>query len=47
VALVRVKHEVLEDLRRHGVANRIGEDRVYPTLPTAVQGFLDWQQSED
>ena len=47
VALVRVKHDVLEDLRRHGVANRIGEDRVYPTLPTAVQGFLDWQQSED
>ena len=47
VALVRVKHEVLEDLRRHGVANRIGEDRVYPTLPTAVQGFLDWQQSKD
>ena len=47
VALVRVKHEVLEDLRRHGVAYRIGEDRVYPTLPTAVQGFLDWQQSED
>jgi high affinity sulfate transporter 1 len=47
VALVRVKHDVLEDLRRHGVAKRIGEDRVYPTLPTAVQGFLEWQQSQD
>lgn len=47
VALVRVKHDVLEDLRRHGVADRIGEDRVYPTLPTAVQGYLDWQQSDD
>ena len=47
VALVRVKHDVLEDLRRHGVADRIGEDRVYPTLPTAVQGYIDWQQSDD
>jgi MFS superfamily sulfate permease-like transporter len=47
VALVRVKHDVLTDLRRHGVLGRIGEDRVYPTLPTAVQAFLDWQQAED
>jgi high affinity sulfate transporter 1 len=46
VALVRVKHEVLSDLRRHGVLGRIGEDRVYPTLPTAVQAFLDWQRAE-
>jgi hypothetical protein len=29
------------------VLGRIGEDRVYPTLPTAVQAFLDWQQAED
>jgi SulP family sulfate permease len=47
VALVRVKHEILEDLRRHGVAARIGEDRIYPTLPTAVQAFIDWRQAED
>ena len=47
VALVRVKHDVLEDLRRHGVAARIGEDRVYSTLPTAVQAFVDWRQAED
>jgi high affinity sulfate transporter 1 len=47
VALVRVKHDILEDLRRHGVGGRIGEDRIYPTLPTAVQAFLDWQQAED
>jgi MFS superfamily sulfate permease-like transporter len=46
VALVRVKHDVLEDLRRHGVVERIGEDHVYPTLPTAVQGYLDWRRSE-
>lgn len=47
VALVRVKHDVLDDLRRHGVADRIGEDRVFPTLPTAVQAYLDWRHSED
>ena len=46
VALVRVKHDVLENLRRHGVAGRIGEERVYATLPTAVQAYLDWQRDQ-
>ena len=42
LALVRVKHEVIEELRRHGVGERIGADRIYPTLPTAVAAFEDW-----
>ena len=47
MALVRVKHEVIEELERHGVAERIGMDRIYPTLPTAVTAFTAWQQSAE
>ncbi len=47
VALARVKHEVLDDLRRQGLLARIGEDHVFPTLPTAVQAYEDWRQAED
>ena len=47
VALARVKHDVLLDLRRHGVLAVIGEDRVFPTMPTAVQAYEDWVQAED
>jgi len=42
LALVRVKHELLEDLTRHGVAEAIGYDHVYPTLPTAVAAYQSW-----
>ncbi len=46
LALVRVKHEVELDLMRHGVGGRIGLDRMYPTLPTAVLAYQA-EQSED
>ena len=39
MALVRVKHELLEQLRRVGLVERIGADMVFPTLPTAVEAF--------
>ena len=39
LALARVKHELLLDLRRSGLVERVGEDRVYATLPTAVTAF--------
>jgi len=42
MALVRVKHEVIEMLDRHGIAGRIGHDRIYPTLPTAVSAYEAW-----
>jgi SulP family sulfate permease len=42
LALVRVKKEILDDLTRHGVAGRIGEDRIFATLPTAVSAYQDW-----
>ncbi|MFB9385611.1 SulP family inorganic anion transporter [Pseudonocardia petroleophila] len=39
VALARVKHELLEDLVRSGLRDRIGADRIFPTLPTAVAAY--------
>ena len=42
LALVRVKHELLVQLTSHGVAARIGVDRIYPTLPTAVAAYEQW-----
>lgn len=44
VALARVKQELLADLRRTGLVGRIGDDRVYPTLPTAVAAYEAWRQ---
>lgn len=42
LALVRVKRELLISLERHGVAASIGFDRIYPTLPTAVDAYREW-----
>ena len=39
LALVRVKLDVVRDLDRHGVGQRIGAERMYPTLPTAVAAY--------
>ncbi|MGI5132795.1 sulfate permease [Pseudonocardia sp. CA-107938] len=39
LALARTKHEVLEDLARAGLIDRIGTEHVFATLPTAVDAF--------
>ena len=39
VALARVKQDLRNELRPSGLLDRIGEDRVFPTLPTAVEAF--------
>ena len=39
VALARVKEDLRDALRPSGLLDRIGEDRVFPTLPTAVEAF--------
>ena len=44
VALARVKHELLEDLEAGGVEKLVGDELVFPTLPTAVSGYLDWYE---
>ena len=39
VALARVKQDLRDELEPSGLLDRIGEDRVFPTLPTAVEAF--------
>ena len=39
LALARVKHELLEDLAKVGLVDRIGLDHIFPTMPTAVAAF--------
>jgi sulfate permease, SulP family len=41
-ALARVKQDLLARLRSFGLAEKIGEERLFPTLPTAVQAYRDW-----
>jgi SulP family sulfate permease len=41
-ALARVKMDLREDLAPTGLIDRIGEDRVFPTLPTAVSAYQEW-----
>jgi MFS superfamily sulfate permease-like transporter len=42
LALARVKQDLLDDLEAFGLADSIGRDRLYPTLPTAVEAFEEW-----
>jgi len=41
-ALARVKHDLLARLTSFGLTAKIGADRLFPTLPTAVQAYQDW-----
>lgn len=41
-ALARVKFELRDQLIAAGFAQRVGEDRIFPTLPTAVQAYAAW-----
>ena len=41
-ALARVKQDLLDDLRSHGLAAAIGAARLYPTMPTAVAAYRAW-----
>jgi high affinity sulfate transporter 1 len=45
VALARVKQELLADLRASGLAEQVGEDHIFPTLPTAVEAYLEWHEA--
>jgi SulP family sulfate permease len=46
-ALARVKQDLLARLRAFGLAEKIGEERLFPTLPTAVQAYQDWARQQD
>lgn len=41
-ALARVKQDLLEELRAYGLADSVGADRIFPTLPTAVSAYREW-----
>jgi len=43
MALARVKDDLSKRLRPTGFLDRVGEDRIFPTLPTAVDAFRHWQ----
>jgi len=43
-AMARVKQDLMPDLRHSGVSKRIGANRIFPTLPTAVDGYKKEQR---
>jgi len=46
-ALARVKQDLLAKLRSFGLADTIGAERMFPTLPTAVAAYQDWAVKQD
>ncbi|MGE5292977.1 MAG: SulP family inorganic anion transporter [Micromonosporaceae bacterium] len=46
-ALARVKQDLLDDLRAFGLADKIGKDLIFPTLPTAVAAYEEWAARHD
>jgi MFS superfamily sulfate permease-like transporter len=45
LALARVKHEMHAELDQAGLLDRIGADRVFATLPTAVLAYASWYEA--
>ena len=45
LALARVKEDLRTPLAASGFLDRIGPDRTFPTLPTAVAGYAAWYES--
>ena len=46
LALARVKHEMANQLEQGGLIERIGDDHIFDTLPTAVQAYLEYYELE-
>jgi len=46
-ALARVKQDLLVRLKAFGLAAKIGQDRLFPTLPTAVAAYQRWAAEQD
>ncbi len=46
-ALARVKQDLLARLQSFGLADKIGADLIFPTLPTAVQAYRAWAAERD
>jgi high affinity sulfate transporter 1 len=41
-AVARVKQETRDDLAAAGLLDRVGDDRIFMTLPTAVAAYVQW-----
>ncbi|ANP50615.1 high affinity sulfate transporter 1 [Streptomyces griseochromogenes] len=41
-ALARVKQDLLDDLEAYGLADSVGADHIFPTLPTTVAAYRAW-----
>ena len=46
-ALARVKQDLLGRLRSFGLADTIGTERMFPTLPTAVAAYQEWAARQE
>ncbi|MEU5213699.1 sulfate permease [Streptomyces sp. NPDC020742] len=46
-AMARVKQDLRDQLEAYGLARSVGEDRIFPTLPTAVAAYRAWCRGED
>ncbi|MFJ3415414.1 SulP family inorganic anion transporter [Streptomyces sp. NPDC086082] len=46
-ALARVKQDLLVDLKAYGLADTVGTDHIFPTLPTAVAAYREWSGAHD
>ena len=40
--MARVKQDLYISLKNYGLIDKIGDDYIYATLPTAVQAYRDW-----
>jgi MFS superfamily sulfate permease-like transporter len=45
-ALARVKKDLLDDLDAFGLTQKVGTERIFPTLPTAVAAYHDWVEQQ-
>ncbi len=45
-AMARVKQDLRDQLRVAGFLDKVGEDRVFPTLPSGMWAFADWYEEQ-
>ncbi|QFQ98097.1 sulfate permease [Streptomyces phaeolivaceus] len=45
-ALARVKQDLMDDLKAYGLADSVGADLIFPTLPTAVAAYRTWRRDQ-
>ena len=46
LALARLKQDLRDQLAPTGLLERIGEEHIFPTLPTAVEGYRAWEATQ-